>query len=239
MPASRFLPSSESRNLPSASTRRTTSSKIVLAFERKHGVDEIMPRALLAQLHLQAVGEERRADRRRAFADLAERQNARLLSRRMRMTPSAARRSAYGSFEPVGFSSMAQKPVENVELVGERHCNRHRIGRHAIGRALRLVVLFDRGGDALVLALRQRVVAAHQALHFGEFTDDFGEQISLGELRRALDLGDIGADQRREFNRELFDTRHTLAPACRAFRGTRSARTCGSRSSSFVFRSVS
>ena len=29
----------------------------------------------------------------------------------MRMTPSAARRKAKGSFEPVGFSSIAQNPV--------------------------------------------------------------------------------------------------------------------------------
>ena len=57
-PASRFLPSSVSRNLPSASTRRTISNEIVLAFEREHRIDEIVPRALLAQLDFQAVGEE-------------------------------------------------------------------------------------------------------------------------------------------------------------------------------------
>ena len=32
--------------------------KIVLAFEREHGIDEIVPRALLAKLDFQAVGEE-------------------------------------------------------------------------------------------------------------------------------------------------------------------------------------
>ena len=32
--------------------------EIVLAFEREHGIDEIVPRALLAELDLQAVGEE-------------------------------------------------------------------------------------------------------------------------------------------------------------------------------------
>ena len=32
--------------------------KIVLAFQREHGVDEIVPRALLAELDFQAVGEE-------------------------------------------------------------------------------------------------------------------------------------------------------------------------------------
>ena len=32
--------------------------EIVLAFERKHGVDEIVPRTLLAELDFQAIGEE-------------------------------------------------------------------------------------------------------------------------------------------------------------------------------------
>ena len=32
--------------------------EIVLAFEREHGIDQIVPRALLAQLDFQAVGEE-------------------------------------------------------------------------------------------------------------------------------------------------------------------------------------
>ena len=32
--------------------------EVVLAFEREHGIDEIVPRALLAQLDFQAVGEE-------------------------------------------------------------------------------------------------------------------------------------------------------------------------------------
>ena len=58
MPASRFLPSSVSRNLPSASTRRTISRRSSWPFEREHRIDEIVPRALLAQMHLEAVGEE-------------------------------------------------------------------------------------------------------------------------------------------------------------------------------------
>ena len=34
--------------------------EVVLACEREHRIDEIVPRALLAELDLQAVGEERR-----------------------------------------------------------------------------------------------------------------------------------------------------------------------------------
>ena len=58
VPASRFLPSSVSRNLPERLDAADDQQEIVLAFEREHGIDEIVPRALLAQLDLQAVGEE-------------------------------------------------------------------------------------------------------------------------------------------------------------------------------------
>ena len=99
---------------------------------------------------------------------------------------------------------------QRVDLVGQRHGDAHRIGRHAIGRALRLVVLLARGGDGGVLALRQRVVLAHQALQLGEFADHFGQQIGLAQLRRALGLLDIGADQRRDLGGEALDARDAL-----------------------------
>ena len=38
--------------------RRTIKHEIVLAFEREHCVDQIVPRALLAELDLKAVGEK-------------------------------------------------------------------------------------------------------------------------------------------------------------------------------------
>jgi hypothetical protein len=59
-------------------------------------------------------------------------------------------------------------------------------------------VLLDRGGDARVLALRQRVIFPHQALGLGELADHFGQEIGLGKQRRGLRLLDIGADQRRQ-----------------------------------------
>ena len=55
-------------------------------------------------------------------------------------------------------------------------------------------MLFASRGDGRFLALRQRVVFAHQALHFREFADDFGQQIRLGQMRGARRLGDIGAN---------------------------------------------
>ena len=49
-----------SRNLPSASTRRTIRKKIVLAFKCEHRIDEVVARALFAKLDLEAIGEEGR-----------------------------------------------------------------------------------------------------------------------------------------------------------------------------------
>src|SRR5487761_2756747 len=63
----------------------------------------------------------------------------------------------------------APKPNQRIDLVRQRHGNAHRIGRHAIIRALRLVVLLARRSDGSVLALRQRVIIAHQALQLREF----------------------------------------------------------------------
>ena len=87
---------------------------------------------------------------------------------------------------------------QRVELVGERDRDRDRIGRHAIGGAERLVVILAGRGDACVLALGAGVVVAHQALQLGELADHLGQEIGLGEPRRALRLLDVGADQRRQ-----------------------------------------
>ncbi len=66
-------------------------------------------------------------------------------------------------------------------------------------------MLLARGGDGGVFALRQRVVFSHQALQFREFADDFGEQISFRQMRGALGLLDVGADQRRDLGRQPLD----------------------------------
>ena len=99
---------------------------------------------------------------------------------------------------------------QRIELVGERDRDRHRIGRHEIVRALRLVVILARVCDGLVLALRLGVVFSHQALQLGEFADHVGEQIGLAELGGALDLRDVGADERRELDRQPLDARDAL-----------------------------
>ena len=55
-------------------------------------------------------------------------------------------------------------------------------------------MIADGVGDFRVDALIKRIVAAHEALQFGEFADHAGDQIGLGEARRAFGLLDIGAN---------------------------------------------
>ena len=136
------------------------------------------------------------------------------------MTPSAARRSAKGSPEPVGFSSDREEAGQLVELVGQRHGDRDRLRRHRIARAERPVMRADRLRHARVLAALQRVVAAHHPLQFGEFADHAGGEIGLGQLRRACRQRRVGADQRRDQRRPAVPAAAPARPGCRAWRGT-------------------
>ena len=170
VPASRFLPSSVSRNFPSASTRRTTSGGHPgLRARTQRQPDHAVRPAREAGLSdgrqrkredfsnnlpakndqafransFEASGFDVLSDifsnandchfpraistsfRRFTLPDITppitvthieERANSTTeyearLSKIIRITPSAARRSAKGSFEPVGFSSIAQKPT--------------------------------------------------------------------------------------------------------------------------------
>ena len=107
------------------------ADEIVVQPGAEHGGENVVAGALGAKLDAQAFGEEfqhflddssapapdrdmrvqarmldqpHRSDRRRPF------------SRMMRMMPSAARRSAYGSPDPVGFSSMAKNAASRSSL---------------------------------------------------------------------------------------------------------------------------
>ena len=79
-----------------------------------------------------------------------------------------------------------------LELVGKRDGEADLAGRHAVGRALRLVVIFDRLGDGRVFILQKRIFAAHDPLQFREFTDGFSTQVRLGEHHRTVDERSIG-----------------------------------------------
>src|SRR6266536_1570733 len=74
---------------------------------------------------------------------------------------------------------------QHVELVGERDRDRHRIGRDEIGRALRPVMVLDRVGDRLVLALGLGIIFAHRALQLRELA---------GQPDNAFDALGLGAE---------------------------------------------
>ena len=92
---------------------------------------------------------------------------------------------------------------EEVELVGERHRDRDGFGRNAVRRAERLVMIGDGVGDGGGFALRQRVIATHDALQFGELADHVGGEIGFRQHRGALGLLDIGADLGSDLGSEL------------------------------------
>src|SRR5271165_5000851 len=109
------------------------------------------------------------------------------------------------------------KPDQRVDLIRQRDRNRHRIVGHTIVRPLRLVMLLAGGGDGRVLALRLRIVFTHEPLQLRELADHFGQQVSLGELRRALGLVDVGTDQRRDLGSQPFDTRDAFGLRAKLF----------------------
>ena len=97
------------------------------------------------------------------------------------MAPSAARRRANGSFEPVGFSPIAKKPTRRVELVGERDGDADR-GARAAGRSGPAERSARRSRrDLGLLAVMQRVMPAHDALQLRELADHAGDQIGLAQ----------------------------------------------------------
>ena len=56
----------------------------------------------------------------------------------------------------------------------------------------------DSVGDCGRLAVVERVVAAHEALQFGEFSDHFRKQVSLGEIRGAIHQVRVGSGPVRD-----------------------------------------
>ena len=100
--------------------------------------------------------------------------------------------------------------TKRIELVRQRDRDRDLVGRHMVGRALRLVMFFNRCGNGRILALQGRITTAHQSLHFGKLADHFRHQIGLGQFRRPSRFGRIRADHRCEFLRQSHDAVDTV-----------------------------
>ena len=78
---------------------------------------------------------------------------------------------------PVGHLADAEDADQRVELVGQRDRDARRLpfGQRVAGEA-RPVVLRDRAATASVLAVVQRVIAAHDALQLGELAHHLGQR---------------------------------------------------------------
>ena len=111
---------------------------------------------------------------------------------------------------------LADRPEahQRVELVGQRHGNRHRVAvgrlRHRVGRPLRLVVQLDGARDLGLGADGLRVVAAHQPLQLGELAHHARHQVGLGQLRRAPRILGFGIHRAGDLERQLGDPLHPL-----------------------------
>ncbi len=180
----------------------------IVGARRQHGVDQVVAGAHVAQVHLEAIMEE--GEEVRVPDDRQQRQAGVLFQQH-------ADDAEGGAAQRIGVLRAGRLLVDGpeadqrVELVGERHGEADLAGRHAVRRALRLVVVLDGLGDGGVLALEGGVFAAHDALELGEFADGLRAQVSLGEHHGAVDERGIGAGDLRQFSGERADARDALA----------------------------
>ena len=101
---------------------------------------------------------------------------------------------------------------EAVELVGQRHRHRRRRCRHFIALPDRLVMIADRVGDRVGLALRLGKIAADHALELGELADHAGDEVGLRQPRGAFGL------VRQFHSSSLPRKRESQFPSCGALR---------------------
>ena len=126
-----------------------------------------------------------RHDRARNARNIAAEQSRRIVivaalpSTRILTTPCAARRSAKGSFEPVGTRPTREASAQRVQLVGESYNPPFVRGRNRVIHAQRLVMFVDGLGDGFRFALGLRVKAADDALQIGELLHHFGGQVGF------------------------------------------------------------
>ena len=75
----------------------------------------------------------------------------------------------------------AEHADQRFQLVGQRNDGADLAARQTVAGEARLVMILDGVGDIDGKAVMQRVVAAHDALQFGEFADHVGQQVGLGQ----------------------------------------------------------
>ena len=172
-------------------------------------------------------------------------------STRISTTPCAARRSPYGSREPVGLSPAANRPTIVSSLSASDTAaqvtaalpscvaRRRRVGLDAD----RQVVEVDRLPHLLGQAFLARVDAAHRALQLGELADHVGRQIGLREPRRLRGVRRASPRRRRapraRSSRPAARCARPSPCRCRASCGTAACRAARCRDSSGALRSAS
>jgi hypothetical protein len=103
----------------------------------------------------------------------------------------------------------AEQARQRLQLVGQRDHEPDFAARQRVAGKTRLVVVFHRQRDGFALAVVARVVAAHDALQFGELAHHVGQQVGLGQQRGAVGLlGQRAAAQLRPMPRAI--CAHTL-----------------------------
>ena len=202
--------------------------EIVLSAEGENRIDQIVPDTRLALLDLQAIGQEIGHGRERRssggsvgvkrvirhvgadakIGDGAKRSVDRFPKADPQAVPRDQLKQAQGG-APKGERILRargrhvgeEEVDQGVELVGNADRNRHRRGRDVIALPDRLVMVADRVGDFVGLALGAGKVAADDALELGELADQAGDQIGLGEARGAF--GEIGQGRHPGGGRDL------------------------------------
>ena len=107
----------------------------------------------------------------------------------------------------------AERADDRVDLVGQAHDAAGRRLRLAVAGKARLVVLVDGNGDLLALAVKLRVLAAHDALQFRELRDHARDEVGLREDGGALGVLVVllvGADGISDERSELLEALRLL-----------------------------
>ena len=134
-----------------------------------------------------------------------------------------AQHSERGAPQPEGIAGSRRLPAgdpqarERIDLVGQRHGNRHRRRRHRIGGPLRRIVLLDRRGHLGRQPLGLGVAAADVPLQLGKLADHQGAQVGLREPCRLFGEVRVGPHRRGDLTRQRRDALHPLPLAAELF----------------------
>ncbi len=177
----------------------------IIGVRCQDGIDDIVTRTHVAQIDFQAIMEE--GEKVGILEDAEERQTHLALQHDANDTE---RRAAQG-IRVLGAGRLfidGPEADKRIELVRQGNGDGDLVFRHAVRRALRLVMIFDGGGDGRIFALDTRIFAAHQALKFREFAHGFGAQIRFGKHHGAVHQRFLRTDNACDLLRQCTNALH-------------------------------